>query len=99
MCQARNRCPRSVPADAQECYGSGVTTTELGDFTAQAQAYRRARPTYPPSLVAAVAACVGARAGDRVADIGAGTGIFTEQLAGLGFRVSAIEPNAAMRGL
>jgi ubiquinone/menaquinone biosynthesis C-methylase UbiE len=40
---------------------------------------------------------VGVRAGDAVAEIGAGTGIFTRHLAERGLAVTAIEPSRAMR--
>ena len=69
----------------------------LGDFSQQADAYARARPNYPAELVDALVAHVGARPGDAVADLGAGTGIFTELLAARGFRVTAVEPNEPMR--
>lgn len=49
----------------------------LGDFSAQADAYARARPTYPAELIDRLVAHVGAKPGDAVADLGAGTGIFT----------------------
>lgn len=68
----------------------------LGDFAPQAKAYA-ARPGYPDALVDLVARRAGVSAGDRVADIGAGTGKFTQQLADRGFIVDAVEPNAAMR--
>ena len=68
-----------------------------GDFTAQADAYARARPGYPEAVVEELIAAAGVRAGDAVADLGAGTGIFTALLAARGLRVSAVEPNAAMR--
>jgi len=70
--------------------------SRLGDFTDQVGAYA-ARPGYPPALVDALVAHVGVRAGDAVADLGAGTGIFTRHLAARGFAVTAVEPNAAMR--
>ena len=70
---------------------------ELGDFTAQAEAYCHARPGYPEALLDQLIAHVGVKAGDPVADIGAGTGLFTQMLAALGFIISAIEPNEAMR--
>ena len=74
-----------------------VDTTRRGDFTAQATAYSRARPGYPPEIVDRLVASAGVRAGDAVADLGAGTGIFTALLAARGLRVTAVEPNAAMR--
>jgi len=67
-----------------------------GDFTRQAAAYARARPTYPAALVDALAGHAGVSPGDLVADIGAGTGLFTCLLARRGFTVSAVEPNEAM---
>lgn len=69
----------------------------LGDFSAQADAYARARPGYPAELLDRLVAHVGARPGDAVADLGAGTGIFTELLAARGLRVAAVEPNEPMR--
>ncbi len=69
----------------------------LGDFTKQADSYRRARPTYPDSLLDLLIAEAKVNAGDSVADFGAGTGIFTRQLIERGFQVTAIEPNPEMR--
>ena len=69
----------------------------LGDFSAQADAYARARPTYPVELIDRLVAHVGVKPGDAVADLGAGTGIFTELLAARGFKVTAVEPNEPMR--
>lgn len=69
----------------------------LGDFTDQAEAYSQARPNYPADLLEALIERVGVSPGDAVADMGAGTGLLTEQLAALGFHVTAVEPNEAMR--
>jgi len=69
----------------------------LGDFTQQAEAYGRSRPTYPAELLDALISDADLQAGDPVADFGAGTGIFTELLVDRGFAVSAIEPNESMR--
>ena len=69
----------------------------LGDFSNQADAYRRSRPTYPTALVDLLIEDAKVAAGDAVADFGAGTGIFTRLLVERGFLVTAIEPNAEMR--
>jgi SAM-dependent methyltransferase len=71
--------------------------TELGDFSKQAESYRRSRPTYPETLVDLLIEDANVAAGDAVADFGAGTGIFTRLLVERGFAVTAIEPNAEMR--
>ena len=68
-----------------------------GDFSAQAEFYARARPGYPERLVDALVAEAGVRAGDPVADLGAGTGLFTALLAARGLDAVAIEPVEAMR--
>ena len=66
-----------------------------GSFGAAAQAYDRARPTYPVEAVRA------ALPGDarRVLDLGAGTGKLTGVLLDLGLDVVAVEPDAGMRAL
>jgi 16S rRNA A1518/A1519 N6-dimethyltransferase RsmA/KsgA/DIM1 with predicted DNA glycosylase/AP lyase activity len=54
--------------------------------------YDRTRPAYPDELVdhACRLACIGA--GDRVLEIGCGTGQVTRSLLARGLRVSALEP-------
>jgi SAM-dependent methyltransferase len=69
----------------------------LGDFSHQAQAYARARPSYPPALVDLLVADAGLSPGDAVADFGAGTGILTRMLVERGLTVTAVEPGQAMR--
>lgn len=69
----------------------------LGDFSKQADSYRRSRPAYPDALVDLLVQDASVVAGDAVADFGAGTGIFTRLLVEHGFRVTAVEPNAEMR--
>lgn len=68
-----------------------------GDFTKQASSYRLARPGYPLSLVDQLIELVGIQPDSPVVDIGAGTGIFTQILVDRGLRVTAVEPNEAMR--
>src|SRR5712691_5362078 len=67
-------------------------------FTAQAEAYDRARPSYPPDAVAWLAAELGIRPGRRIVDLAAGTGKFTALIAGSGAELVAVEPVEAMRG-
>ncbi|MCB9850544.1 MAG: class I SAM-dependent methyltransferase [Phycisphaerales bacterium] len=57
--------------------------------------YARYRPSYPAEVIARVAR--DAPPG-IIADVGAGTGIFTHALAGAGREVVAIEPSVAMLG-
>ena len=66
-------------------------------FEKQADAYARGRPDYPPALHAWLQDALGLRAGQAVADVGAGTGKFTPLLAATGADVLAIEPVDAMR--
>ena len=64
-------------------------------FTGKAEAYAKARPGYPG---AAIEYLCGLVPQDAVfADIGAGTGKFTELLAQKGYNLFAVEPNADMR--
>jgi ubiquinone/menaquinone biosynthesis C-methylase UbiE len=76
---------------------SRIDNVQLGDFTEQADAYRRSRPAYPDELIDILVADAGLAPGDPVADFGAGTGIMTLMLIDRGFVVSAIEPNESMR--
>lgn len=70
---------------------------KLGDFSQQAEAYGRSRPSYPPGFVDLLVADAGLSPGDWVADFGAGTGILTRQLVERGLSVTALEPNQPMR--
>ena len=64
-------------------------------FTGRAQAYVKARPGYPDEAIEYISTLVPPNA--VFADIGAGTGIFTELIAKYGYEVFAVEPNADMR--
>jgi len=65
-------------------------------FARGAEAYARARPSYPPEALAWLREQLGLSATSAVLDLGAGTGKLTAQLTGLG-RVIAVEPVAEMR--
>ena len=66
-------------------------------FANRVDAYVRTRPGYPAGVVELLRARVGLGPGTVVADLGAGTGIFTRQLLESGATVHAVEPNGAMR--
>ena len=71
-------------------------------FGAEADAYERARPSYPPDAVAwLVATPCGLRAGARICDLAAGTGKFTRLLVPhlAGAELLAVEPVEGMRTL
>ena len=68
-----------------------------GDFTALAKEYVN-RPGYSQDVLRMIGRMAGMDRRDfRVADVGAGTGKLTEELAALGLSGCAVEPNAAMR--
>jgi ubiquinone/menaquinone biosynthesis C-methylase UbiE len=70
-----------------------------GDFTGLATDYAKYRSGYSGEAIKAITGLLPrAVAQSDCADVGAGTGIFTRQLAGEGFRtVTAVEPNSDMR--
>jgi len=65
-------------------------------FSPRAAEYTRHRPAYPRELLDFLGGEGWVGMGTKVADVGAGTGIFTEQLIGKGCEVWAVEPNGAM---
>jgi len=58
--------------------------------------YARFRPGYPDALVDWVLAEAAVRPGERVADVGCGTGIFTRRLAARGLAVVGVDPSRDM---
>jgi SAM-dependent methyltransferase len=68
-------------------------------FDRVAQAYDRHRPTYPDALLDHVCEVAALGVGDRVLEIGCGTGQLTRELLARGLRVSAIEPGGRLIAL
>jgi SAM-dependent methyltransferase len=60
-------------------------------FEQDAELYDRARPTYPAALFDDLEALAGLRPGDRILELGPGTGKATVALAQRGFRVVGVE--------
>ncbi len=63
-------------------------------FDSVAAEYDRNRPTYPDELVDRALEAAGVTAGDRVLEIGCGTGQLTRSLVARGLHVTAVEPGA-----
>jgi len=97
----RERLMRDI--EDRDSTGSGSLDRPLhemnptGRFTERAADYARFRPDYPEALWDAVLEGLGDPASLTAADVGAGTGISSRQLAERGMRVLAVEPNAGMR--
>lgn len=69
----------------------------VAGFGSEADAYERARPSYPPDAVAWLAESLGIGPGRNVADVAAGTGKLTRLLVGYGAHLVAVEPVDNMR--
>jgi SAM-dependent methyltransferase len=65
-------------------------------FDEAAEAYQRTRPVCPPQLFDDLVRLAGLAPGDRVAEIGCGTGQATVPLAERGLAVTAVELGAAL---
>ena len=69
-----------------------------GDFTDLADNYAKYRPGYAPMVLDAFVGLIDKKIQKiHGADVGAGTGIWSRQMADKGFDIYAVEPNDAMR--
>lgn len=66
-------------------------------FTRKVTDYIASRPDYPAALYDCLRMEAPLSPGAEIADVGAGTGLFTRGLVERGYRVIAVEPNAEMR--
>jgi SAM-dependent methyltransferase len=65
-------------------------------FESVADDYHQARPDYPPALLEALIDLAGLSSGDRLLEVGCGTGKATVPLARRGFAITAVELGAAL---
>lgn len=77
----------------------GANAMNEEKFTGLAATYAKFRPGYPPELFHYLFTEVGIAPGKTIADIGAGTGIFSKFLAKEGCHVICVEPNPEMLAL
>lgn len=66
-------------------------------FSNRVDAYVKYRPDYPREAIDYLYGPIGMRTESEIADVGAGTGIFSKLLLDRGSRVTAVEPNPEMR--
>jgi ubiquinone/menaquinone biosynthesis C-methylase UbiE len=74
-----------------------MSTDSTKRFTDRVANYVKYRPGYPEEVIAHLEKEGSLVPDSTIADIGAGTGIFTKLLLEKGYKVYAIEPNDAMR--
>jgi|KBSSwiStaDraftv2_1062776.scaffolds.fasta_scaffold280706_1 SAM-dependent methyltransferase len=87
---------RLVIVAVPDCFDTLSARRLAWDYTALADAYV-ARPDYADAAIREIAALTGLPRGASALDLGAGAGHLTIKIAGLGWDVLALEPNAAMR--
>ena len=66
-------------------------------FDGRADNYVNHRPSYPAEVIETIITSASLNTNSKVADIGSGTGIFSELLLNMGLEVFAVEPNSQMR--
>jgi ubiquinone/menaquinone biosynthesis C-methylase UbiE len=76
---------------------TGADKNNKERFSNRVDAYVKYRPSYPDEAIAHLYHTIGFSVNSVIADVGAGTGKFTELLLSQGSRVIAVEPNKEMR--
>src|SRR5487761_47021 len=71
--------------------------SQAAGYSKHAESYARGRPEYPTEMLDWRIQLTAIESGDHVVGLGAGTGKFTQALADLGLRVTAVEPVEEMR--
>ena len=66
-------------------------------FSNRVENYRKYRPSYPPEIITLLRSECGLNSESVIADIGSGTGLFSELFLVNGNRVFGVEPNEEMR--
>lgn len=74
-------------------------STSSSRFDGRANNYVNYRPSYPVEVIETIISTCSLESGATVADIGSGTGIFSELLVKSGLDVFAVEPNEQMRAV
>jgi SAM-dependent methyltransferase len=92
---------KSLPLASRRVECAAVTNPSPADatqrFSDRVADYAAHRPRYPAAAYGFLRERVGLRRGSAVADVGSGTGIFSEPLIDMGCVVYGVEPNEAMR--
>ena len=69
----------------------------ISRFSDHSSDYQKYRPGYPDAIITYLEQNIGLNLKKNIADIGSGTGIFTELFLRKGYPVTAVEPNNEMR--
>ncbi|WP_443945913.1 class I SAM-dependent methyltransferase [Pedobacter sp. AW1-32] len=69
----------------------------ISSYSRHSDDYEKYRPGYPEAILTYLEQNISLNREKSIADVGSGTGIFTELLLKKNYRVTAIEPNAEMR--
>jgi len=74
-----------------------MNRSPISRFSNHSEDYQKYRPRYPEAIITYLEQNIGLKKDQLIADIGSGTGIFTELLLQNDYQVLAVEPNEQMR--